>query len=122
MIDRKEIGNIGENLARDFIRKRGYRIIENNYRCPCGEIDIIAMHKDCLVFIEVRTKTSLSYGTPEESISSNKKAKMRLTAAYYLQSREKYPKSWRIDFIAVEIDNNAKAKRIEIFENAVDEN
>ena len=121
MIDRKEIGALGEKLAGDFLKKRGYHIIENNYRCPRGEIDIIARHKDCLVFIEVRTKTNLSFGTPEESVSNAKKAKMRLTAAFYLHSQEKLPKSWRIDFVAVEINNNGKARRIEIFENAVGE-
>lgn len=121
MIDRKEIGALGEKLAGDLLKKQGYRIIETNYRCLLGEIDIIARHKDCLVFIEVRTKTGLNFGTPEESISKTKKAKMRLTAAFYLQTQVKLPKSWRIDFVAVELDSNGKAKRIEIFENAVEE-
>ena len=53
---RKETGILGEKLARDFLKKRGYRIIETNYRCRYGEIDIIARHKGYLIFIEVRTK------------------------------------------------------------------
>ena len=52
---RKELGNIGEKLARDFLKKKGYRIHETNFRCRAGEIDIIAQKKDCLAFIEVTT-------------------------------------------------------------------
>jgi putative endonuclease len=57
MKNRKETGNLGEKLARDFLKKKGYKIVETNYRCADGEMDIIAKQKDCLVFVEVRTKT-----------------------------------------------------------------
>jgi putative endonuclease len=120
-LKRGETGALGEKLAQDFLKKRGYRIVETNYRCRRGEIDIIARHKDCLVFIEVRTKSNLDFGTPEESISSTKKARMRTSAAFYLQSLPNFPESWRIDFVAVEIGENGKARRIEIFESAVGE-
>ena len=63
---RRDTGIRGEKLAKDFLKKRGYRILETNYRCPEGEIDIVAKHQDSLVFIEVRTKTSLEFGSPEE--------------------------------------------------------
>jgi putative endonuclease len=121
MINRKETGALGEKLAKDYLKKRGYRIIETNHRCPRGEIDIVARQKDCLVFIEVRTKTNLNYGTPEESISTAKRAKMRTNAMYYLQSLPKFPNAWRIDFVAVEIAENGKTRRIELYENAVGE-
>jgi putative endonuclease len=120
-LKRGETGALGEKLAQDFLKKRGYRIVETNYRCRRGEIDIIARHKDCLVFIEVRTKSNLNFGTPEESISSTKKARMRTSAAFYLQTLPKFPESWRIDFVAVEMGVNGKARRIEIFESAVGE-
>ncbi len=118
---RSETGVLGEKLAQDFLKKRGYRIIETNYRCLRGEIDIVARHKDCLVFIEVRTKSNLDFGSPEESISSTKQARMRTTAGFYLQSLPKMPASWRIDFVAVEMGKDGKARRIEIFESAVGE-
>ena len=54
---RRDTGILGEKLAGDFLKKKGYRIIETNYRCPEGEIDIVAEHGDFLVFIEVRTPT-----------------------------------------------------------------
>ncbi len=58
---RRDVGILGEKLAKDFLKKKGYRITDTNYRSPQGEIDIIARHGDSLVFIEVRTKTSLAY-------------------------------------------------------------
>jgi putative endonuclease len=120
-MERKETGSLGEKLARDHLKKKGYCIIETNYRCPRGEIDIVARHKGCLVFIEVRTKSNTKYGLPEESISRAKRAKMRLTAAYYLNRLKKPPDAWRIDFVAVEMGNDGKASRIEVYESAVGE-
>ena len=68
----RDVGILGEKLAQDFLKKRGYQIRETNYRCPEGEIDIVATQKDTPVFIEVRTKKSLEFGTPEESITPAK--------------------------------------------------
>ncbi len=116
---RRETGILGEKLARDFLKKRGYRILETNYRCPEGEIDIIARHKDFLVFVEVRTKTSLSFGSPEESITSAKKGRMRSTALHYQQTHDNLPLLWRIDMVAVELNQKEKPSRIELIENAV---
>ena len=116
---RKETGILGERLAKDFLKKRGYHIIETNYRCPEGEIDIIARHEDYLVFIEVRTKKSLEFGTPEESITPAKKERMRAAAFHYQQTHNDLPPLWRIDFVAVELDQKGKLSRIELIENAV---
>ena len=76
---RRDTGILGEKLASEFLKKRGYRIREANYRCPQGEIDLIAQHNDYLVFVEVRTKKSLDFGSPEESITAikNKKGKIK---------------------------------------------
>ncbi len=116
---RKETGILGEKIARDLLKKRGYCIVETNYRCRLGEIDIVARQKDCLVFIEVRTKSNRSFGTPEESITRVKKDHMRRTAEYYYQSHDNLPEFWRIDLVAVELDGRGKPGRIEIIENAV---
>lgn len=83
---RRDTGIRGEKLAKGFLKKQGYRILETNYRCPEGEIDIVAKDKDSLVFIEVRTKTSLEFGSPEESITLTKKGRLRATAARYRQT------------------------------------
>jgi putative endonuclease len=118
-MNRKDTGNLGENLAANSIKKRGYRILERNYRCKQGEIDIVAEKKESLVFIEVRTKKSNDFGIPEESVTSFKKEKLISAAFNYLTEHQKHSSIWRIDFIAVELDNKGKMKRIEIIENAI---
>ena len=118
---RRETGILGERLAKDFLKKRGYRILETNYRCPEGEIDIVAKHKDYLVFIEVRTKKSLEFGSPEESITPSKMERLRAIAAHYQQTHNNLPPLWRIDVVAVELDQKGKLSRIELIENAISE-
>lgn len=118
-MDRRETGAHGEKLAQGFLKKRGYRIIETNYRCKVGEIDIVARQKDSLVFVEVRTKRSLVFGTPEESLSYSKRSRMRNAAYQYLRTHENTPESWRIDLVAIELETNGKPRRIEIIENAI---
>ena len=118
---RRDTGIHGEKLARDFLENKGYHIIETNYRCPQGEIDIVARDKDCLVFVEVRTKKTLSFGTPEESITPTKMERLRSAAAYYCQTHNDLPPLWRIDVVAVELSPKDKPCRIELIENAVEE-
>ena len=116
---RRELGAIGEKLAKNFLKKKGYRILETNFRCREGEIDIVAQQKDYLVFVEVRTKTGSSFGSPEESVTFAKKEKLIASALVYLDSHRNRPSLWRIDFVAVELDQKGKATRIEIIENAI---
>ena len=118
---RRDTGILGEKLAKDFLKKQGYRIEETNYRCPEGEIDIVARHKDSLVFVEVRTKKSLEFGSPEESITPAKMERLRTVASRYRQTHDNLPLSWRIDAVAVELDQKGKLSRIELIENAVGE-
>jgi putative endonuclease len=104
-----------------YFRERGYEILEANYRSPYGEIDLIARHKDYLVFIEVRTKKSLEFGSPEESITAVKRERMKAAAYHYEQAHDNLPPSWRIDVMAVELGDRGKPSRIELIENAVGE-
>jgi putative endonuclease len=116
----KEVGALGEKIARDFLRKRGYKIIESNYRCPQGEIDIIARNKGSLVFIEVKTRTGTNLGIPEESVNAQKQAKLRQVALSYLQKHHDSSGDWRIDVVAIELDGT-RPKRINLIKNAVGE-
>ncbi len=117
---KQESGKLGEQLACSELKKKGYRIIETNYRCRQGEIDIVAHQKNSLVFIEVRTRTGNAYGSPEESITALKKQHLISTAMEYLNSHHGLPENWRIDFVAVELDPlTNKATRIEIIEDAL---
>jgi putative endonuclease len=118
-MERRDTGRLGENLAQDFLSKKGFSIIDTNYRCPEGEIDIVARQDDCLVFIEVRTKSSLVFGSPEESVTQAKKKRLIAAAQHYRQHHDHLPELWRIDFVAVELNHKAKPIRIELIENAV---
>lgn len=119
-MNRRETGSIGEKLACDFLYRNGYDIIETNFRCREGEIDIVARRADTLVFVEVRTKTGPSFGCPEESITPSKMARLRMAAARYEESHLDMPESWRIDVIAIEMNGKGEASRIELIENAVE--
>ena len=116
---RRETGILGEKLAGDFLRKRGYRIRETNYRCPEGEIDIVASRKNCLVFVEVKTRRSLEFGIPEESITAEKRERLRAAAARYQQAHDKLPQLWRIDVVAVEWDGTGRLLRVDVIQDAV---
>jgi putative endonuclease len=120
-MDRQEVGKLGEKTARKFLKKRGYRIRETGFRCRRGEIDIIAQQKDCLVFVEVRTRSSLDFGTPEESITRAKKKKLVTLALTYTSTHQNLPSLWRIDVVAIELDDKGKPKRIELVENAIEQ-
>ncbi len=98
---RRQTGAFGEKLAAELLVDKGYRIVETNFRCPEGEIDIVARDGDCLVFVEVRARRSRRFGTPEESITGRKKEHIRSAAARYREQREDLPELWRIDVVAV---------------------
>jgi putative endonuclease len=120
-MNRQEVGKLGEKVAQKFLKKRGYRIHEVNFRCPQGEIDIIAQQKDYLVFVEVRTKSSLDFGTPEESLTQSKKKKLIASALTYANTHPNLPSLWRIDVVAIELDTKGQTKRIELIENAIEQ-
>jgi putative endonuclease len=117
---RQTTGRLGEKIAVEFLKKKGYEILATNYRCSEGEIDIITKLNDTLVFVEVRTRSSRKYGSPEESITLNKKEKLRALAERYYQEQENLPDNWRIDVVAVEMGRGGKVKRVEIIENAIE--
>jgi putative endonuclease len=117
-LKRGDTGRLGEKQAADFLKKKGYRILETNYRCRYGEIDIVARQSNRLVFVEVRTKTDLTFGTPEESISYAKMQHMERSAEHYLQEHQADNLDWRIDVIAIELDADLRPRRIEQIENA----
>ncbi len=113
-----EIGKYGEKLAAEFLQKLGYKIIETNYKySKCGEIDIIALDKKDLCFVEVKTRTQDKFGSPLEAITKDKLLKiLSCTKAY--KTDIKFKKT-RIDAISVELSKNGEAnikhvKNIEI--------
>jgi len=116
-----EIGKFGEKYAADFLRSQGYRILTTNFRARFGEIDLIALdilNSRQLVFVEVKTRTDESFGLPQESVTYSKKTKLLKTALHFLSvSREKTYSGWRIDVIAVKLDEQYRLKDINHFKN-----
>ncbi len=117
-MNRREIGALGEKLALDYLARQGYLIRESNYRCREGEVDIVAEKDDFLVFVEVRTRTSSSFGSPEESVTQRKLERLITLAQTYIQSHQDLPSSWRIDVVAVELTGDGGVSRMELIENA----
>lgn len=116
---RRELGSWGEAAAARFLEGRGYSIRETNYRCREGEIDIVAEKGDSLVFVEVRTKRSLRFGTPEESVTAAKKEKLSNAALHYVATHTGLPAQWRVDVVAVEAGPGGEVRRLEHIENAL---
>jgi putative endonuclease len=94
-------GREGEKIAADFLRKNSYRIIEVNYRCPIGEIDIVARDKNDLVFVEVKTRKSSALGYPEQAVGIKKQKKMSQLALWYLQEKKLQDVRARFDVVAI---------------------
>ena len=107
----------GEELASEYLKKKGYKIINRNFRKGYGEIDIIAIKNNILVFVEVKTKTSNYNGTPFEQIHYYKLQNLIKTARFYKALNPKLPDAMRIDAISVLLDANRESLDIEHIEN-----
>lgn len=91
------LGKWGEDRAAVYLADHGYEILERNYRCKAGEIDIIAMDGSTLVFVEVKTRCSLACGLPGESVTNTKKQHIRRTARWYVAEHRMEDRDLRID-------------------------
>jgi putative endonuclease len=114
---RRQLGNWGEEQASAFLRAQGYRIVERNWRCSAGEVDIVARDGEQLVFVEVRTRRGRNYGAPEESITTAKQAKLIELAQSYLQENPELECAWRIDVVALEL--RGSQLRMQLIRHAV---
>ena len=117
----KDLGKWGEKVASEYLIKTGYQVLDRNVRTEYGEIDLIAEQGCVLVFVEVKTRQSSTYGYPEESITRLKIDHMIASAEAYLQTIPDYEGDWRIDVVAVEINELDNQPVITHFPNAVSE-
>jgi putative endonuclease len=101
MNQRQKIGKKGEAAAVRFLKKNGYKILEQNYRTQLGEIDIIARERQTIVFIEVKTRRSLEYGSPKMAITPKKQRNISMTALYYLKINNQSHADARFDVVTV---------------------
>lgn len=102
---RKALGKWGEDIAADYLRQRGYRIITRNFRTRAGEIDIVCRRGRLLVFVEVKTRNGTAYGSPEESITLAKQRQIRQLALAYLENNKPTFGEVRFDVIGILISD-----------------
>jgi putative endonuclease len=102
MATKREIGVEGEDMAVKTLKKKGYKIIEKNYRSKFGEIDIVAEEKGYIVFIEVKRRTTGSFGGSFDAIDRKKKEHMIRSAQYYLKSRKCFERKARFDVVGID--------------------
>ena len=99
---KKLLGRAGEKRAVEFLKKNGFKILKTNFKTMLGEIDIIAEEKGVIVFIEVKTRTSDSFGLPCEAVDKKKQEKYYKTAMFYLQKEKKTDSECRFDVVEIE--------------------
>jgi putative endonuclease len=119
MLNRQQqFGKKSERLAAEYLRRKGYRIIETNYRSPMGEIDIIAKEKGTLVFVEVKARRSNRFGSPKGAVTPAKQRKISMAALDYLKRFGQDDTRARFDVVAIDI--KADKTDIEVVKNAFD--
>ena len=109
-------GHEGEHLAVRHLKRLGYRIICRNYRSPLGEIDIIARHRGVLVFVEVKSRSTETFGSPKLAVTSAKQRKLSQVAWHYLQQHNLTEASARFDVVT--ISRSKGTPLFEVIENA----
>lgn len=106
MTTTKQIGDQAEQFALDYLQHAGLTLIDRNFHRPSGEIDLIVLDKDILVFVEVRYRKSAKFGSALESVNSQKQRRLILTASAYIQQTAMDYTAYRFDVIAVTPENN----------------
>ena len=116
----KELGILGERIAEEHLRGLGFRILDRNWHWRRGELDLVTEQGEEIVFVEVKARRSQTYGAPEESITRSKREKLILTAYAYLNGADRADADWRIDVIAIDMDQNGAVVRLEHIVSAVE--
>lgn len=107
-------GRYGEDLAVEYLKSYGYKILERNFKGRYAEIDIVARDGDILAFVEVKTRLSERYGSPEEAITRWKLRTLKKAAEYYKLLHPELPDALRIDLVAVELNSDRSVKRLSL--------
>jgi putative endonuclease len=121
-MDRKSLGQLGERKAQEYLKSKGYAILDINFKRKWGELDIVAKKRKKFVFCEVKTIRQNQGFEPEDEVGWKKKQQLRKMAQIYLQER-KIPlgSEQQIDILALEVDDKDKIVNIRHFENAVED-
>ena len=113
---RQQFGAIGETIAARHLKKKGYKILDRNYRTKLGEIDIVAKDKDTIVFVEVKARRSSQYGSPKWAVTPKKQRKISMAALFYLKETKQIRAKARFDVVSITAIE--EEPRIEIIKNA----
>lgn len=116
---RRSLGRWGENLAANYLAAEGLAVIERNWRCRDGEIDLVARDGETFVFVEVKTRRGRDFGAPEEALTPRKAQKLLALGQIYMAEHDLDDTNWRIDLVAVELDARGRFLRCEHLPNAV---
>ena len=111
------LGKRGEDIAEKFLQDRGFKILDRNFQNKFGEIDLVAVDEDTLVFVEVKTRYSDKFGKPEEAVTPRKVRKIIKAGQYYRNFKKDLPELERIDVVALDLKTGGKIKRVELIEN-----
>ncbi len=103
---RQELGAAGEKAAGKYLRRRGYKILERNFSCRLGEIDLICYHDDCIVFVEVKSLSDDAAGDPEDRINRAKQRRLERTARWWVEARGRPDCAYRFDAVSVVLDGD----------------
>lgn len=117
-MEKKELGKKGEEIALQFLKKKGYRILQKNYVCKLGEIDLIAQEKDTLTFVEVKTRRSTTFGPPQMAVDQKKQEQLSKAALHFLKERRLEEAKARFDVVAILL--SPQGAEIELIRNAFD--
>jgi putative endonuclease len=117
--ERQKLGRWGEQLAAQRLEALGYVILDRNWRCRRGEIDLVARDEDVLVFVEVKTRRGRDYGSPEESITRSKAKRLLELGQRYMLESDIEDVDWRVDLVAVEINQQGELLRFEHIPNVI---
>lgn len=115
------VGRCGERLALEFLKRKGYKVIEMNFRTYFGEIDAVAKKDGFIIFVEIKTRLTSSLGPPYLSITKAKERHIIKNALAYLKIKHLLGADWRIDVVSVKLNYDHELENIELFENAVNE-
>jgi putative endonuclease len=115
---RQILGADGERVAERFLRAHHYTILARNYRCPAGEVDLVALDRGTVVFVEVKTRAQLAFGGPADAVDRRKQRQIQRVAEYYLAVHRLLDRNARFDVVAVSVGGDDT--RCELLRNAFD--
>ncbi len=116
---RQNLGKWGESQAADYLARQGFTLLERNVRTPYGEIDLVVEKDGLVIFVEVKTRRSRTFGYPEESVNLRKQIHLKNSVEYYIQNHPEVQREWRVDVISIQATGASRPTQITHFKNVI---